>query len=1308
MIKKILLFSLFLIIPEVFAQPLYNQWIWVDGSKNANEKIADFGLVGLEDINNWPYKRKRASGITDNNGNLILFGGWFEGQGASNEIWSYNPLSNIWKYKKGILYKYFPGNNYTQGVGIEHRKNNPIIRSNSQVWKDNNGNLWTFGGSSNSLAIANDMWKFNFQTNNWTQITQGEENSVGNFGTLGVESTQNIPPILSYGTTWTDLNGNLWMFGGQDSNSNSYSEAGLDSYNSLWKFNITTGNWTWVAGSSTINQSGSYGILGVESPLNYPGARANAASWVDSQGYLWLFGGFSINATNGEYNDIWKFNPNTGLWTWVKGSANSSENITTINSEHPNNMPKGVNSSKPIFWKDNADNFWYFDGTTDNRLWMFNPATKNWVLKKQINSWLPSYGNLGVSNITNTPGKRVGATTWTSTSGDFYLYSGSVYPSDNGYNDLWKYSINDNSWTWVKGFPNSSEPSQSSPSFQSVKLIGEYDEAINPGYFEDYTASWNDSAGNLWVFGITGEGYDGDNNVKDHLWKYNSAEKKWQWISGLFDWPRYSDYYNTYGTLGVENYKNNPLSRFGAMSWIDSSDNLWLFGGSKNYSYNDLWKYNKITNKWVWVNGSDQPNQFGIYGTQGQSAPSNMPGSRIKGASWTDNNGNFWLFGGSGSSLSSYGKLNDLWKYDISTNQWTWIKGSTSVNQTEISAGIGIVDPNNTPEASDNLLSWKDNSGNFWLYTNANLWKFSNNNWVKVKQNTALNYGTIGVYHDNNSPSYRTKSSTWVDPDGSLVLFGGESTENYQDLWKYNISLNKWVWIGGKKHTNFGNDAKANFGQINESFISNIPGGRKKTITWKDNNGNIYLYGGNGWDESLEGSLSDIWKTNRNFNTFSGNIKFNSNNNNCLNSTINVPNVKAVFSSNSDNKFTFSNASGNFSEISESNSVTITPSLNYFTFFPSSQTLNINNYGNMQNVNFCATATGVHNDLEIVIIPLTDAVPGFNSTYKIVYQNKGTTTLSGSLTMNYNSSLVTYLSSNIPPLSQNSGLITWNYSNLAPFTSNSITVTLKLNTPTDTNPVNSGDVLHFTTSVYPLVTDETPQNNTFNLNQTVVNALDPNDKTCLEGEVVGTNYINEYVNYVIRFENTGTAKATHVVIDDFIDSSKFDLSSILPVHASHDYKMIVSNTNKVSFVFEYIDLAFPPSTLRYGYIAFKIKTKTTLTAGDTFVNKANIYFDYNSPIITNEYSTIINGLLSTSDIDNPKNTSVYPNPTKDFLNIKSDTTVAKIELFDSMGRILQSLNQPGNQINLQSLPNGVYIIKIHDSNGIHSKKIIKK
>ena len=127
-----------------------------------------------------------------------------------------------------------------------------------------------------------------------------------------------------------------------------------------------------------------------------------------------------------------------------------------------------------------------------------------------------------------------------------------------------------------------------------------------------------------------------------------------------------------YGTEGVAATSNVPGCRNSSVSWTDSSSNLWLFGGNGvdaagTYGgLNDLWEFAPGTKKWTWIGGSSilenlegHFGESGVYGTLGTPAPANVPGGRTGAVSWTDSQGNFWLFGGDGfASGFIYGLLN--------------------------------------------------------------------------------------------------------------------------------------------------------------------------------------------------------------------------------------------------------------------------------------------------------------------------------------------------------------------------------------------------------------------------------------------------------------------------------------------------------------------------------------------------------------------------------------------------------------------------------------------------------------------------
>jgi N-acetylneuraminic acid mutarotase len=129
-----------------------------------------------------------------------------------------------------------------------------------------------------------------------------------------------------------------------------------------------------------------------------------------------------------------------------------------------------------------------------------------------------------------------------------------------------------------------------------------------------------------------------------------------------------------YGTLGTASTGYLPGARQAAGSWIDTSGNLWLFGGvgydlsGAVGNLNDLWRYTPSTSEWTWVSGGSADNVAGVNGTQGTASVDNVPGGRSAISSWIDSSGNLWLFGGDGyDSTGALGYLNDLWQYNPST-----------------------------------------------------------------------------------------------------------------------------------------------------------------------------------------------------------------------------------------------------------------------------------------------------------------------------------------------------------------------------------------------------------------------------------------------------------------------------------------------------------------------------------------------------------------------------------------------------------------------------------------------------------------
>ncbi len=447
------------------------------------------------------------------------------------------------------------------------------------------------------------------------------------------------------------------------------------------------------------------------------------------------------------------------------------------------------------------------------------------------------------------------------------------------------------------------------------------------------------------------------------------------------------------------------------------------------------------------------------------------------------------------------------------------------------------------------------------------------------------------------------------------------------------------------------------------------------------------------------------------FYTIQGNNKFDINNNGCDTLDFGYPNLKLNFSDGTTSGSLISHTSGNYSIPVQSGTHTITPLLQnptYFNVSPTTATITFPVTTSPFLQDFCITANGVYNDLEINLIPTDVARPGFDANYKIIYKNNGTQTQSGSVNLTFNDDVLDLVTANPDTTSQSLNNLFWSFANLLPFESREILVTLNLNSPMETPPLNSEDILSFNPTITALP-DETPLDNTFILNQMVVNAYDPNDKTCLEGNAITPSQVGEYVHYMIRFENTGTFPAENIVVKDIIDTTKFDMATLYPLSSSHDFITRISAINQVEFIFQNINLPFDDAN-NDGYVVFKIKTKSTLALGNTFSNLANIYFDYNFPIITNTATTTVDNPLSIQESDFSTYFSIYPNPVKNSLNItaKLAINISSISVYNTQGQVVQIVVNPSKTIDVSSLKTGNYFVKIVSENGISGTKFIKE
>ena len=428
-----LLFFIFSGCNLIFAQ-VPGQWVWIHGDSAAFNS-GSYGLQGVPGPSNDPPSSYESCNWTDHNGNFWLYGGWSP-TGTYADMWKYDPATNEWTWMKGPGTPNYFGSYGIQGVSSP-TNNPPNMSEGATTWTDGQGDLWLFG------SRKNDLWRYVISTNEWTWIKgPNMSGNAGVYGTKGVPNILNNPPSrYECASSWTDNNGNLWMFGGMLGGA----------YNDLWKYDPGTNEWTWISGSSSLNQLGVYGTLGVEDPANIPGARATYTHWMDNTGNFYIFGGEKITPPYIQFNDFWRYNPATNMWAWMGGTnAANSDGFYNSKCIHDSLCIPSSRFENRVVWTDAQGNFWHFGGAIGtsanllkNDLWMYCLAEKKWIWQSGDSTYNPSgyWGTKGVSDPLNKPNGRAGAVSWSGPNNNLYLFGGSSSFFSQFRNDLWMYTI---------------------------------------------------------------------------------------------------------------------------------------------------------------------------------------------------------------------------------------------------------------------------------------------------------------------------------------------------------------------------------------------------------------------------------------------------------------------------------------------------------------------------------------------------------------------------------------------------------------------------------------------------------------------------------------------------------------------------------------------------------------------------------------------------------------------------------------------------------------------------------------------------
>lgn len=353
------------------------------------------------------------------------------------------------------------------------------------------------------------------------------------------------------------------------------------------------------------------------------------------------------------------------------------------------------------------------------------------------------------------------------------------------------------------------------------------------------------------------------------------------------------------------------------------------------------------------------------------------------------------------------------------------------------------------------------------------------------------------------------------------------------------------------------------------------------------------------------------------------------------------------------------------------------------------------------------------NNLKIAITPISLARPGFTTGYKITLQNSGNNYVNNALlSINY-PQLLDFIKTDVQFSSHINNILTWNLGNAVPGEKKEVRIYFKV--PAETDLIGT----EYIVSAGGIGNSEDNNSLSSQASHTalITGSYDPNDKTVVpKGPLNETQIIQgQYLDYTIRFQNTGTDTAFTVIVRDTLED-KFDLSSLELISASHNYEFL-QRGKALRWTFN--DINLPDSTKNepesHGYARFRVKLKNTLVDGDVIRNYAAIYFDFNDPIITDTVNTEINSAVVAGLTPNKlKKLSVYPQPAKDllFVNDNFNTSGNGLASISTLsGQVINQVSFSKQQsdritIPLAGIKGGMYILSLHLNGEYFHEKIV--
>jgi uncharacterized repeat protein (TIGR01451 family) len=833
---------------------------------------------------------------------------------------------------------------------------------------------------------------------------------------------------------------------------------------------------------------------------------------------------------------------------------------------------------------------------------------------------------------------------------------------------------------------NASSPSTPNKILRSTNQGQTWDTVLQVSY-NDYLAYFVSFAGAIYV-------YEGDSASNPFFYKSKDAGKTWTGPIPFYSLPPIINLGSVYignaeylgpGPLGMVIYDTIRNEWF--------SDNTGMLSPSVNgvYAINSTIYAALSDNLYVSSDGggtwSVSPAALANATVMLSSGDTIFAGSNTA-LAWSYDNGISWMHRGGFSDSTSY---------DASPNSLIIVNGRIIY-----SGAAGMAYTDDYGQTWDTLPPLPDNYNPFGPIT-----AFENKLLTVTNDGTIYNYNNGTNIWDSISAFYSPgagNSNRIIALDSILLLTGRNifarsydrgmtwtpspftGIPTFQAGFPCVISV-QGLWIGqGDTSIYVSSDSGSSWTQIQSGGLPFMAFTGINTLAIRNN----VLYAATAY--------SGIWRRAGAFASISGTV-YRDLNNNGIQDAGEPGMAGVVLSTWPDGMLASTDSAGHYTMITDEVGDSLLPvaPISYISFTPSSY---ITTGMAATNVNFGVTIpSGIHDLSTDITATRHFEWSQLNNNFELTVLNKGSQPQVATLTLVLDGGMTYGTASPAPAyISTNNDTLVWTTGTLDLLQRYHATVTVNTN-----GTIGSYVACH--SVVTPVINDTLPADNYASLLDSVVGPFDPNSKECAQGSYITPQQVaqSQKMVYTIRFQNDGNAPAANIKISDTL-STYFDAKTFQIVSSSFPVSYHMSRQNVVDFYFDNINL--PPasqnSAASCGYVKYSLDCKNDLGLGNAIANTANIYFDNNSAVVTNEALTIVAtqslpaGVLT---IDQQATVKVYPNPVSDILHIdltQMTGTENTIAIYDQLGRILtsQAAGSEIASIHVNDLVDGIYVGKI--------------